>query len=403
MSDAPLPAIRPLDVFPITNEDGSQSIVVQDNSRIAPDPLALSPAGYFVLAHLDGERNVAQIQELFTEQFGVSLDADQILELVQVLDNALMLDNEQTATIYQQRVDDYLAGEVRDNRESWPSEEELRAELSEMLAAMLTISNGHHKGLKGLVAPHMDYTRGQACYRAAYSALRSAGPADRYVILGTNHFGLAAGAVATNKDFLTPLGRVSTDRDFLSGLNTRLKPDLFEHEYDHQREHSIELQVHLLQMLYPEQPFSIVPILCPDPSLLVHAGRDEGELDKLAIALRKEIAAREDRTIVIAGADLSHVGQRFGDEEVTTPEFLEAIAQFDQSYLTALQERQEDLATANVSLQDNPTRICSLGCIYTLARVFPKAKCKLLAYDQAVDYENETHVTCAALAYRSGR
>ena len=399
MTDAPLPAIRPLDVFPVTNDDGSQSIVVQDNSRIAPDPLALTPAGYFILAHLDGERNIADIQELFTEQFGAPVEAEMVQELVKVLDQALMLDNERTQAIYQERVDTFLAGEVRDNRESWPSGDELRQELNGLLDTMLSVTGKNSNGLRGIVAPHLDYARGQECYRAAYSALQSAGPADRYVILGTNHFGKAIGAVATRKDFLTPLGRVTTDRDFLDGLNSRVKFDLFEHEYDHLREHSIELQVHLLQMLYPEQPFTIVPILCPDPDLLEHVGRSSEELDKLAAALRKEISEHDDRTIVIAGADLSHVGQRFGEPEPSSPAFLESVANFDQQFLELLKNRQEDLATATVTMQGNPTRMCSLGCIYTLARAIPRVNCKLLAYDQAVDYENETHVTCAALVY----
>jgi AmmeMemoRadiSam system protein B len=400
MSDSPLPAVRPLDVLPIVDDDGVPRILVQDNSRIATAPLAVSQAGYFVMAHLDGQRSADEIIELFAEQYNAQLDPAQIMDLIKVLDESLMLVNDRSEAAYQKQVNAYLDSEVRDNRESWPSADALREEVDKLLDSALVVVSDHADDLRGVVAPHLDYERGQQCYRAAYGALRAAGPADRYVILGTNHYGRSTGVVATGKDFLTPFGRVETDRRYLSALNDRLPFDLFEYEYDHLREHSVELQVHLLQAMFPDHPFSIVPILCTDPMCRDEEAEPCTHLDQLAGALRETLANDEQRTIVIAGADLSHVGQRFGTPQPSCPELLEAVRVSDEQYLDRLTQRDELVVTDEIRANGNPTQICSTACIYVLAQSLPDLACELLSYDQAVDYENETHVTCAALTYR---
>ena len=48
----------------------------------------------------------------------------------------------------------------------------------------------------------------------------------------------------------------------------------------------------------------------------------------------------------------------------------------------------------------NPTRVCSVGCIYTLLlAVAPQARPEQLRYHQAVTPQIENCVTCAAFAF----
>src|SRR4029079_11601775 len=116
--------------------------------------------------------------------------------------------------------------------------------------------------LAGLIAPHLDYPRGTPCYADAYGVLATMPPPKRVVILGTNHFGRASSSVATRKDFQTPLGTTRTDREFIAALEQSCGSDLCEHEFDHLREHSVELQVLVLQHLFGANSFTIVPVLC---------------------------------------------------------------------------------------------------------------------------------------------
>ncbi|MCA9244974.1 MAG: AmmeMemoRadiSam system protein B, partial [Phycisphaerales bacterium] len=321
-TDRPLPRLRPIDIAPI-DDNGEIAFVLRDMTRIAPQAMALSGAGYFIVAHFDGENDIGAIQRAFLQQFGQSINPEQVVELATTLDEALMLETDRFQHAYAQRAAEYLAADARDNRERWPDADEMGEEIAAALTDGRAVKN--EEVLRGVIAPHLDYPRGAPCYADAYATLREAGPADRYVILGTNHFGRSHSVVATRKDFVTPLGRVGTDRAFLEELDSRVGGGLFDHEFDHDAEHSIELQVHLLQTLFPDAEFEIVAALCPDPCGPTGTAPADGngaDLGEFADALAEMIASDHARTVVIASADFSHVGQRFGDEDPTTEDFL---------------------------------------------------------------------------------
>lgn len=394
--DQRLPAIRRIEITPFHDDDGQLQFALQDMLQIAPQFVAVSIHGFFVLSQLDGDSTYGEVQSSFLQEFGQAISLEQLAEMIDSLDQALMLDTAHFRQAYQARRAEYSAADARDNRDRYPDEQTLRSELEAILANPdeIVISD-----LRGLVAPHLDYARGAPCYRAAYGALMQAAPADRYVILGTNHFGRSSAVVATTKDFVTPLGRVSTDRIFIEKLETALGQPLCEHEFDHANEHSVELQVQMLQAALGDRPFSIVPVLCPDPCGVTGIRPYDGcgpDLGDFADALGTLLAHDDRKTVVIAGADLSHIGRRFGDEESTTPEFLERVRTSDMALLDLLGQRQQDAFLEHIAGDENSTRICSAGCIYAMLRALPGRPCKLLRYHQAVDMESETHVTCAA-------
>ncbi|MEP0846283.1 MAG: AmmeMemoRadiSam system protein B [Phycisphaerae bacterium] len=397
-ADQPLPKLRAVDVFPFRGDGGEVYLALRDSSRLAERQLAVSPPGYFILAHFDGRHTIGDVQAAFLRQFGQRIATQQIAKLVHQLDQALLLQNERFERAYQARCDEYLASKARDNRDRWPSAPELRAELESLLS-----QDGQPPraaaAIRGIIAPHLDYARGAPCYAAAYRALADAPPADRYVILGTNHFGRSCAVVATRKDFHTPLGRVATDRGFIDRIEARLGASICDHEFDHVPEHSVELQVHLLQVLRGARSFTIVPVLCPDPAGPTGTRPRDGrgpDLGDFADALRDLLLDEDVPTQLIAGADLSHVGQRFGDDQPTTPEFLKRVGDSDRRLLKLLERRKEEEFVERVRRTENATRICSVGCIYTLLRALLGHACRVLAYHQAVDMSSETHVTCAA-------
>jgi len=395
----PLPALRPVEITPIRGAgDEELRYVLYDRTQVAPNGVAVSPAGYFVLAHLDGKRTCADIQAAFRQYTGMHLPEEQILHLVRVLDDALLLHGERYERAYEQRRAEYRAAPCRDNRDRYPSADTLKKEIETLLA------QGHAADVptvRGLIVPHLDYARGTPCYADGYATLARSGLAERYVILGTNHFGRSEDPVATTKDFRTPLGDVPTDRAFLARLEAHLGQSLTEQELDHAAEHSVELQVHVLQVLHGSQPLAIVPLLCPSPCVdqATQAEHRRSRLRALADAIRTLLARDPLRTVVIAGADLSHMGQRFGDMGPITPPILEVVGQADRQLLRLLEERNEEEFVRRLTVFDNPTRICSVGCMYVLAHVLPGRPCRVLRYHQAVDYESHTHVTCAAVVY----
>jgi MEMO1 family protein len=412
MSDSKFsgPRLRPVEAFPVEHE-GERMILVQDPSGLADGPLIVSMAGFFAITLLDGGRSLGDIREVFQSRFNQELPTEQLEDMVEQLDLAHYLESERFTEFYGTLVDAYRAASTRTSRdaESFGADGEgLGPMIDRMLGGCRAASAPPAgRALVGLVAPHLDYARGGPCYLPAYRALAEAGPVQRVVILGTNHFGHATSVVATGKAFETPLGTTRTDYDFLSELQRRCGADLCEHEFDHLREHSVELQLIILQHLLGPETFEIVPVLCPDPCGPTGTTPYDGhgvDLRVFAEALGECLRADRNgkRTMILAGADLSHFGRRFGDDRDLEPDFLAEVERKDREALGAMVTGRPDLLLDAIKCHNNDTKICSVGSIYVLMTALRGARVELLKYHQAVDSESDTAVSCAALAVYAG-
>lgn len=406
MADSPtLPRLRPVEVFP-AEQDGRQVLVVHDPSGLALGPIAVSPAALLILTMLDGEHTVRDVEAAFGEHFGQPLPAEQLESMIDQLDAAHYLDSERFQAFLHEQAEEYRSAPTRMSAEAGSlgaDSDGLEATLRRLLAENQRIRPARAGSrIAGLVAPHLDFGRGQRCYADVYGLLAESAPPKRVVILGTNHFGQSASVVATTKDFETPLGIVRTDRTFLEELQTRCRCDLTRHELDHKREHSVELQVVLLQHVLGTGSFEIVPVLCPDPcgptGTLPCDGRGV-DLRVFADQLGEMVRSASEETLVVAGADLSHVGTRFGDPRDLDEPFLEEVRRMDGEKLDALLSGDAALFVGTVASRGNSTRICSAGCLYTMVRALPWAKPELLRYHQAVDADGGTGVTCASMVF----
>lgn len=147
-----------------------------------------------------------------------------------------------------------------------------------------------------LISPHAGYIYSGRTAAAGYSALADDGIPETFVILGPNHTGLgAAFSVSNARYWETPLGMVETDRELALAIKEHFR-DLTFDDLAHVTEHSIEVQIPFLQVIYGSP--KIVPIVMgvQEPS----SARSLGE----AIALASEILGRD--VVVIASSDMSH-------------------------------------------------------------------------------------------------
>ena len=397
----PRPRLRPVEPFPVQN-DGQTMILLRDPLGLTTGDIALSPLAYLIATLMDGSRQLHEIQTEFFRQAGQMLAAEQLAELIQGLRRARYLEGPEFEEHYQKVASAYRVGTERrtgDLRGLGLKEGE---SLDDVLARMFpgTVQpQAEAARIRGLIVPHIDYARGWECYARAYSRIRGLSGIKRFVILGTNHFGRSSAVVATDKDFVTPRGSTRVDRAFLSELSQRCGTDLTEYEYDHVPEHSVEIQVFILQALFGPDSFAIVPFLCPDPCGLSGTRPVTGEgvdLQLFGEQLRDLLAEDSRPTLVIAAADLSHVGRRFGDDRDLEPMFLHQISERDQKALIAVRENDPVKFRETIAADGNSTRICSAGCIYTLLTALPNTEPILLRYDQAALPEQDTCVTCAA-------
>lgn len=261
---------------------------------------------------------------------------------------------------------------------------------------------------KAVIVPHVDYPRGWPNYASVYGRLRGLGRPDRVIILGTNHFGVATGVCGCDKGYESPLGVCEVDSYLVELLQQRLGPKLFENRYDHENEHSIELQIMWIQHVFGADSGGKYPkifgALVHDPSVNNGESYDGNGIgiQPFVDALREAIAKLPGTTLVISSADLSHAGPAFGDPLALAGEVPEAkaarerIVQHDREMLGLIAENKPHELVSSMAWQQNPTRWCSIGNIVAAMLAVDPTKVELLNYVAAMDQQGMTLVSSAA-------
>ncbi|MEW6607677.1 MAG: AmmeMemoRadiSam system protein B [bacterium] len=147
----------------------------------------------------------------------------------------------------------------------------------------------------GLIAPHAGYIYSGSTAGAVYSRIK---PAQTFIILCPNHTGYGKPfAIMTKGIWETALGSVPIDfqlADQLLSSSKHLQEDHLAHLY----EHSIEVQLPFLQVLFKENAFQIVPIC-------VSHSRDE-DYKQLGLEIGKTLKNLSKKVVIIASSDMTH-------------------------------------------------------------------------------------------------
>lgn len=267
---------------------------------------------------------------------------------------------------------------------------------------------------KAIVVPHVDYQRGWINYSSVWGRLRVADRPDRVIILGTNHFGEATGVCGCDKGYTSPLGTCDADSELIAKLRTRLGPadseKLFANRFDHEREHSIELQIPWIQHCFGQDDAGKYPAvfaaLIHDPS--VNNGESyDGKgvaFEPFVSAMRDILATLPGKTLVVSSADLSHVGPQFGDEQTVAgddgppEEFRNKTFQHDREMIQLLAEGKADELIASMAWQQNPTRWCSIGNMIAAFKIVQPSKVHIYNYAAAMDQQGQSMVSSVGMA-----
>lgn len=391
------PRLRPVEAFPISDGE-HRAFAVRDPGGVSDVILSLSPPALLVLSLLDGTNTLEDVQRQFVESCGQPLADDTLRSMIRHLDEAWFLEGPSLEARYDSLTEEYRRRGVR----AMPNAEALGiGSGAAVFREILGDKNGAAEAppVCGIIAPHLDYPRGGPCYAEAYGALVNRPVPNRVVILGTNHFGRGTSVVATACAFETPLGVTRVDREFLGRVESRVG-NLRDAEWDHVREHSVELQVAWLQHIFGAEAFTIVPFVCPDPCGPRGSCGDMGaELEDFSSVLIETARSIGGDTLLVAGADMSHVGAAFGDDRPLDEAFLGEVERVDREALARLEAGDSQGFVDTLAERENETRICSAGCMSVLASALREAKPVLRRYHQAVDVESGTCVTCAAMTY----
>ncbi|MBX3210024.1 MAG: AmmeMemoRadiSam system protein B [Labilithrix sp.] len=256
--------------------------------------------------------------------------------------------------------------------------------------------------LVGLVAPHIDPWRGARCYGAAYNALAAALPddAETFVLLGTSHAPMREPFALCRKTFATPLGPMEADLDSIDAIATACDFDPYADQFNHKREHSLEFQAVFLRHLLGTRKARIIPILA---GLGAHQQSGDSPARSKSVtrfydALRKVIDRRQ--AVVIAGADLAHVGPRFGDPRALDETERARLGATDRDSLARAERVDAEAFWEHVASDLESRRVCGLGPMYSLLRTIDRsARGEVRHYEQTVDPEEGSIVSHAAVGF----
>ena len=91
----------------------------------------------------------------------------------------------------------------------------------------------------------------------------------------------------------------------------------------------------------------------------------------------------------------------FGDQHKVDDEYLAEVRARDQDILQRIEEGDAAAFRNCVAQGENPTHVCSAGCVFTLLTALPGARATVLRYHQAVTESVQNCVTCAAVVFRN--
>ncbi len=402
------PCLRPVEAFPV-QMDGQNLICLRDPQALAEHPIFLNQALVFLVSRMDGRHALRDIQADFFRATSELLPMETLENLVLQLDEQHYLDGPAFEKFYGSLVQAFLDAPSRAACHAGTAYEDSPEALATQIESYFSHADGpgnHHspdpaKPLRGLIAPHIDFTRGGPTYAHAYGALADHPGADTYIIFGTSHSPMPQRFSIGSKDYETPLGPAPIDTDFVSRLSARLNNE-YRDEFSHRGEHSIEFQAVCLKYILRNAPgFKIIPILVDSFYDILSEGRtadQDPEIRKVANAIKQTISESAGRFCVVAGADLAHVGRRFGDPDGPTESSLEEVERADREFLNLVEKGDAEGVLHSIAEDNDRRRVCGYPPIYMTLRCIDEPEGKLLQYRQWSDLNDGAAVTYAAVA-----
>ncbi len=177
---------------------------------------------------------------------------------------------------------------------------ETKKELEELINSCLQHKYGPNNQIQkedkiyGVICPHAGYIYSGPTACHSYKAISDKNP-ELVIILGPNHFGVGKDvATMIDTQWETPLGLVNVDSEVAEKIANYSKYIEID-EFSHLKDHSLEVQIPLLQSMLSNK-FKILPIILRDQSL--EMAKDVGN----AIAQ----IAKSKNTMIVASSDFTH-------------------------------------------------------------------------------------------------
>jgi len=235
--------------------------------------------------------------------------------------------------------------------------------------------------LVGGLVPHAGWTYSGPVAARTLRALLDGATRETVVLFGAVHRGLVEmGEVYDSGVWRTPLGDVAIDERLAAELIAaadccRANPDA------HAQEHSLEVQLPLLQVLAPEA--KILPIAVPPTEIAVEIGR----------AVGSALTGAGPEICVVGSTDLTHHGRAYRSTHHLGTESEPYARANDRRMLDAIEAMDADGIVPEARRNHNA---CGAGAIAATI-----AACRALGAEKGIclEYTNSYAITHAKYAY----
>ena len=396
LTETLLPRLRAIDVRPFVR-NGQPHLLLRDPLQLTDKAVTIPQQLGPLLALCDGTRDSSGLCASLAVRFGLRVGMDVMEQLLAALDEALLLDNERFAAAWEQALAEYRQAPCRPPAlagKSYPGDvDELGFFLRGYLDAVDDGSPGLD-GARGLISPHIDYMRGGPVYAEVWKrAEAEVRAADLVILLGTDHMGGDGALTLTRQHYGTPFGILPTSGEVVDALAGALgEKAAFADELHHLSEHSIELAAVWLHYMRGKDPCEVVPILCGSFGHFVRGEMETGPehdsgINALVDALRRAIDGR--RALVVAAADLSHVGPAFGGQPLDYVGCGRLQVADDEIIAHMCAGDAEGFFTT-VRRDGDRRNVCGLSSIYLTLRALSPTQGQQVAYDRCPADQNGT-------------
>ena len=382
------PRIRFIEAIPY-EKDGQRLVILRDTEGISQEALAVSGQVAFMVSLMDGTNTLRDIQAACMRVSGEMVFMEQIEELVKVLDRNLFLYNDRYVAHVKALHDDYDRLAVRPSCCAGRSYSANRMDLLSFLDGMFDGNAGEQLpapgDISGILAPHIDYPRGASVYRSIYPYFKGA-PKPLLVIFGTCHHPTQRLWSISLKDFETPLERAPVDPELKELIRGNDVLKRYVDEWPHRNEHSIELQLPLIQFMVQDD-FAILPVLTGSMHEYIDGGKeiDNDEIVQLTEGLRSVLRACGKPYCIIAGADLAHIGAQFGDRYSLDAVTMGRSRTKDEMLLGHIRNVDARGFFEEVKQEGDRRRICGLTPIFFQLKLLEGSRAEIVGYDQWTD------------------
>jgi AmmeMemoRadiSam system protein B len=337
-----------------------------------------------------------------------SLEVEQIVDsLVDALSSAGFLEDEVFEQMRDEKRRAFAECPVRQPVHAGAAYPAGPAELSQTMTQYMTADappapESDGANLFAIAAPHVSLEGGWRSYRSAYRMLRPEHRDRTFVILATSHYGEPDKFGLTRKPFRTPLGDCECDTRLVDWLAERGGSAVEMEDYCHSFEHTVEFQTIFLQhALGPD--VRILPILCGSYARSIYRGGmpEDSDAVKRFLDALAELREREGkRLFFVLGVDMAHMGARYQDPfEVSANQGrMTEVSARDAGRIQCINAADAAGFWDLVQQNHDDLKWCGSSPFYTFLKIAPKARGRLLNYEQW-NIDESSVVSFAGMAF----